>query len=185
MANVSEKNVYIHEKLKKLLSREEFDAVEKNADELIDLGYDYVELGNYEKAYNLFTTNMQINGSSPDAVNGLAIALAELGNTDKALDVLNYASKLYPDDAVTQANLAGIYWEKYEYDRAIYYYTKSLELNQSLVDTHFNIINVYYESGELFMAYISCCKLIDLFPDEAEASKIRDEILIDMAISLD
>lgn len=32
-----------------------------------------------------FTINMTMNGSSPDAVNG-SLSLAELGETDKALD---------------------------------------------------------------------------------------------------
>jgi tetratricopeptide (TPR) repeat protein len=184
MAQVNEKGVYIREKLKKLLSLEELDAVEKNADELIDLGYDYVEQGHYEKAYSLFTTNMQVNGSSPDAVNGLAISLAELGHVDKALEVMDYASKLYPDDPVTLANLAGIYWEKYDYDKAIYYYTQSIELNPLMIDTHFNLINVHYESGELYMAYIASCTLVELFPDDQDAVQIRNDILIDMAISL-
>lgn len=184
MANANEKSIFIREKLNKLLSREELDAVEKDVDEMIDLGYDYVESGNYEKAYNLFTTNMQISGSSPDALNGLAISLAELGHCDKALEVMSYAVKLYPHDPVTLSNIAGIYWENYDYEKAVHYYTRSLKVNPLIIDNHFNLINTYYECGDIYMAYLSSCTLCELFPNDEEAIQIRNDILIDLAISL-
>lgn len=184
MANVNEKKLYLSENLKKMLSREELDAVERDSDELIELGFESVENGEYEKAYSLFMTNMEVNGSSPDGVNGLAIALAELGHMEKALQVLNYAEKLYPSDAITIANLAGIHWELYEYEKSVYYFNKSLEINPRLIETHLNLINVYYESGDIYMAYIACCNAAKYFPDDDELTQVRNDLLIDMAISL-
>jgi tetratricopeptide (TPR) repeat protein len=184
MANVSEKKIFINDNLKKLLSREEIDAVEQNSDELIELGFASVELGNFEKAYNLFMTNMEVNGSSPDGVNGLAISIAELGHMEKALEIMIYAAQLYPNDAITIANLAGIFWEIYDYEKSIYYFTQSIKLNPELIETHFNLINVYYESGDIYMAYIASCTAVKEFPDDEEAIQIRDDILLDMAISL-
>ncbi|MGL4371018.1 MAG: tetratricopeptide repeat protein, partial [Spirochaetota bacterium] len=107
MANANEKVKYLGEKLTKILSREELEAVNADVDQLIDLGFESVESGDYEKAYDLFMINMTMTGSSPDAINGLAISLCEMGNQDKALDVMKYAAGLYPDDAITIANLAG------------------------------------------------------------------------------
>jgi tetratricopeptide (TPR) repeat protein len=184
MANVSEKKIFLNENLKKFLSREEIAAVEKDSDELLELGFASVELGDYEKAYNLFMTNMEVNGSSPDGVNGLAISIAELGHMEKALEIMKYAAGLYPNDAITIANLAGIYWEVYEYEKSIYYFNQSLKLNPDLIETHFNLINVYYESGDIYMAYIASCTAVKEFPDDEEAVQIRNDILLDMAISL-
>jgi Flp pilus assembly protein TadD len=183
MVNTSEKFNYVGEKLKKILSREELEAVNEDADQLIDLGFESVELGEYEKAYDLFTINMTMNGSSPDAVNGLAISLCEMGQTDKALEVLQYAAKLYPDDSITLTNLAGIYLEKMDHDNAIYYYTRSLEFNSQIMDTYFNLANAYYERGDFFMAYLTSLNLVREFPDDEQALKFRDDLLLDIAIS--
>ena len=183
MVNLNEKSVYAGEKLKKLLSREELEAVDKDVDQLIDMGFESVEQGEYERAYDLFTINMTMSGSSPDAVNGLAISLCEMGKTDKALEVMEYAAKIYPDDAITLTNLAGIYLEKMDNDNAIYYYTKSLECNPQIIDTYFNLANAYYERGDFFMAYLTSLNLVKEFPDDETATKFRDDLLLDIAIS--
>jgi tetratricopeptide (TPR) repeat protein len=184
MANPAEKYSFIREKLNKVLSREELAAVEQDYDQLIDLGFEFVEHGEYRKAYDLFVANMQVSGSSPDAVNGLAISLAEMGETDKALDVMTYAARLYPEDGITIANLASIYWDKFDYDKAIYYYTKSIEINPELIDSYFNLVNIYYESGDILMAYLAASTLVQKFPDDEQALQAQNDILLDMAISM-
>jgi Flp pilus assembly protein TadD len=183
MLSANEKFSYMGEKLKKILSREELEAVNEDVDQLIDLGFESVEHGEYERAYDLFTINMTMTGSSPDAVNGLAISLCEMGHTDKALEVLEYAAKLYPDDAITLTNLAGIYLEKMDHDNAILYYTKSLEFSTDIMDTYFNLANAYYERGDFSMAYLTSLNLVKAFPDDAQAIKFRDDLLLDIAIS--
>ena len=183
MLNTNEKFNYMGEKLKKILSREELEAVKEDVDQLIDLGFESVEHGEYERAYDLFTINMTMSGSSPDAVNGLAISLCEMGETDKALEVLEYAAKLYPEDAITLTNLAGIYLEKMDHDNAIFYYTKSLQYNSEIMDTYFNLANAYYERGDFGMAYLTSLNLVKAFPDDPQALKFRDDLLLDIAIS--
>jgi len=184
MANPGEKHTYVRERLKKVLSGEELDEIERDYDHLIDLGFESVENGEYTKAYDLFVTNMQVSGSSPDAVNGLAISLAELGETEKAFEVMKYAVKLYPDDSITIANLASVYWDMRDYEKAVYYYNKSIEMNPDLADSYFNLVNVYYESGDVLMAYLASCTLMQKYPDDEQARTMQNDILLDMAISL-
>ena len=178
-----EKHRLIYEKLRGMLSREEVDAVESDADHLIDIGFDFVESGEFNKAYDLFIANMQLAGESADAINGLGIALAEMGETHKALRVMEHASALYSDDAITLANLASVYWDLCEFDKAIFFYSRAVNLNPEMIDYHMSLISLYCDKGDILLAYTACCELMQKFPDDEEAQKLQNEILIDLALS--
>ena len=57
---------------------------------------------------------------------------------------------------MTLANLAGVCWEMGEPEQAIYHYNQSLDINPDIEEIHFNLINLYIETGALYMAYMSC-----------------------------
>ncbi len=172
------------EKIKRILTSEELTEFNKDTSSLIDFGYEYVELGDYKRAFKLFSLGARLNGSDPDILNGLGISLCEMGKFRASRLILEKALELYPDDSITLANLAGVCWEEYDIDMAIYYYTKSLEVDPSIQETHFNLINVYYEQGDLFMAYISCLNLLKIFPGNESAIELRDDILLNLGLSV-
>lgn len=172
------------EQIKRILTSEELREFNRDTSSLIDFGYEYVELGDYKRAFKLFSLGARINGSDPDTLNGLGISLCEMGKFKASRLILEKAVEMYPGDAVTLANLAGVYWEEYEADKAVYYYNKSLEMDPSIPETHFNLINLYYEQGDLFMAYITCLNLLEVCPDEEQALELRDEILLNLGLSL-
>lgn len=172
------------EKLKKILTREELIEFSDNIENLIDFGYEYVELGDYKRAFQLFSIGIRLNGSDPDILNGLGISLCELGRTRASMQVLERAVDLYPDDAITLANLAGIYWEVGDYDRAICFYNRSIEIDPEIQETHFNLINLYYERGDLFLAYIASLALLKVHPGNIQAEELRDDILLNLGISI-
>ena len=53
-----------------------------------------------------------------------------------------------------------------------------------MLETHFNLINLYYEQGHLFTAYIACQNLLDIYPDNIQAKETMDDIILDMGISV-
>jgi tetratricopeptide (TPR) repeat protein len=172
------------EKVKRILTSEELSEFYKDTSSLIDFGYEYVELGDYKRAFKLFSLGARLNGSDPDILNGLGISLCEMGKFRASRLILERALDLYPDDSITLANLAGVCWEEYDMDMAIHYYTRSLEIEPAILETHFNLVNVYYEKGDLFMAYISCINLLKLFPDNDQAIELRDDILLNLGLSV-
>jgi tetratricopeptide (TPR) repeat protein len=184
MIQVNEKFYPFKEKLKFILNTEELEEVHSNSTSLIDFGFEYIELGDYDRAFDLFMINLKLNGNSADALNGVAISLLELGNPHAAQEILEKTIKLYPHDAVTLANMAGIYWENDQVEKAVYYYNKSLKVNNKIVDTHFNLINLYYETADLFMAYISCLNLLSIAPNNKQARTLSNELLLDLGISM-
>lgn len=162
---------------------EELDEITKNPSLLVDTGYDYMELGEYAKALQLFSLGAMINGNDPEILNGLGIVLCELGRYQKSKEVLEHSVRLNPEDEVTAANLAGVCWEMGEPEQAIYYYHRSLEINPNIAEIHYNLVNLYIETGALYMAYIACLNFLERFPDNTEARELLNEILINLAIA--
>jgi tetratricopeptide (TPR) repeat protein len=163
---------------------EELSELRENPSLLIDTGYEYVEMGDYENALKLFSIGVLLDNTDPDILNGLGITLCEMGNYKKSKEVLKRSCRLNPNDAVTLANLAGVCWEMGELEQSIYYYNKSLQINPIIEEIHYNLINLYIETGALYMAYISCLNFLEQFPGEEEASELLNEIILNLAISL-
>jgi tetratricopeptide (TPR) repeat protein len=166
------------------IGMEELSELRENPSLLIDTGYEYVEMGDYDKALKLFSIGAMLNSADPDILNGLGITLCELGKYKQSKQVLERSVRLNPNDAVTMANLAGVCWEMGEPEQAIYYYNKSLEVNEDIEEIHFNLINLYIETGALFMAYISCINFMERFPQDEEAKELMEEIILNLAISM-
>jgi len=171
-----------NERIRKILTSEELREYDRDSYSLIDFGYEYVEMGDFKRAFQLFSLGARVNGSAPDILNGLGISLCQLGRFKASRLVLEKAAELYPDDAVTLANLAGVYWEEGDCERAILHYSRAIELDPVMTETHFNLINLYYETGDLFMAYIACLNLLKIEPDNPQALELRDDIILNLGL---
>jgi len=151
---------------------------------LIDRGYESIDEGDFNQAFRLFSLGATINDTDPEILNGLGISLCELGKLEESLIILEHTIEIIPDDAITMANMAGVCWELEEYDRAIYFYTKSIDLDEDLEESFFNLINLYLETGAQYMAFIICNKLIDKYPKNEEAKELMEDIILSLAVSL-
>ena len=171
--------------LKEALIRdsEEMVMLRNNPGQLIDRGYEYIELGDYPRAFKIFAAGAEIDRTDPDILNGLGIALCELGKLEEARAVLDYAIETNPEDPVIHANMAGVLWEQCEFQAAIHYYTRSIELDPEIEETFFNLINLYMDSGYLFMAFITCRRFLDRFPEHKEGLDLMDDIILSLGIS--
>ncbi|HOP64630.1 MAG TPA: tetratricopeptide repeat protein [Spirochaetota bacterium] len=170
--------------LENLHDCDEFMMLRENPLKLIDRGYEYLDRGEYAKAFNLFKAGVEIDRSDPDILNGIGIALCEMGHLKEAKKVLEYAIAANPEDPIIYANMAGVMWEECDYDSAIFYYSKSIEIDSDIEETFFNLINLYMETGMLFMALITCGRFIEQFPENKEALALRDDIILNLGLSI-
>ncbi|MBN1501139.1 MAG: tetratricopeptide repeat protein [Spirochaetes bacterium] len=173
----------IPEHISCILSGDELERIVKNTDSLIDIAYDLIEIEEYENSLDLLTYCYELHGFTPDLLNGLAVAYSEMDQSHKALRIMKKASDMYPDDAVTLANTATLFWENGDYAKAIYYYNLAIKENNTLLDAYINLINLHYECGDIFIAFITCLKILQVFPDDRQILDLRDELIFDMAIS--
>jgi len=171
-------------KLKKILSKEELAQFRIDRDNLIDLGCSYMELEEFKKSFKIFSIGYRIIGHDPDILNGMGVTLCELGKLKLSKNILLLTLKLFPEDAATLANLAGTLWEEGNRSKSIYYYNKSLKADPQILETHLNLINLHYENGDLFMAYICTLNLLNIFPGNPQALDIRNDIILDMGLSI-
>lgn len=151
--------------------------------QLIDRGYDYIDKCEYGRAFKLFAAGAGIDRKDPDILNGLGISLCEMGLLNEARQVLDYAIILHPDDPVIFANMAGVLWEQCDYEKAIYYYTQAIKIDPTIEETFFNLINLYIETGSLYMALMTCTKFIEFFPESEEALGLRNDIILNLGLS--
>jgi len=171
------------DKLKKILTKDEFIQFKKDKFSLIDFGYKYVDEGDFKRAFKVFNIGIKLNGSDPDILNGIGVSLCELGRLNSSRLILIKTMKLYPEDAITLANIAGVYWKEENFDKAIYFYNQSIQIDPFVEETHINLINIYYERGDLFMSYISSLNFQKIFPNNEQAKEILNDVILDIGIS--
>ncbi|MDY6968373.1 MAG: tetratricopeptide repeat protein [Spirochaetota bacterium] len=171
------------DKLKKFISEFEFNEND-DIENLIDLGFEYIEQNDFLNAFKVFKFGIKIDETNPDMLYGLGMSLCELGRYKASRIVFEKSVEIYPEDAIALANLAGAYWEEGEYNKAIHFYYRSLEIDSNIIETHLNLINLYYEKDDLYMAYITSLNLLELFPTNKQAKELRDDIIMSMAISI-
>lgn len=162
---------------------DEFEELKNNQTLLIDRGYDHIERGEYYQAFTVFSIGTTINSTDPEILKGLGISLFEMGKLNKSKIILERAARLRPDDPITLANLAGVYWEMGDFELAIHNYHKSLEIDSEIEETYFNLINLYIDSGHLYMAFIACNKFMALYPDNDDVNELMGEIMLNLALS--
>jgi tetratricopeptide (TPR) repeat protein len=135
-------------------------AVIKNPRDLnarIALAEAYLNLARYKDAIKQYNQALKINKNAQAAIVGLGIAYMMLGKNDKALqyferEIDNFAGKqwseLNPSLELAYYYAASLWFRKKNYDTAIAYLIKALELKPASADTYFLLGRVYFEKRE-------------------------------------
>ena len=111
----------------------------------------YKKEGNIDEAAKLLEQVIEIN---PDYVGGYALAGIYLlqGKVDESIDLCNKAIKLIPDNTTLHTNLVISYQQNENYDVAIQYGKKLIELNPENPSSKIILINTYAAHGEFSLA---------------------------------
>ena len=104
----------------------------------------YEEKQNYEEAIEFYNKSIASNNDYAIAYYKLGNIYSQLENLVEAIKCYNEAIKIQPN-ADTYNELGNIYcYTKQEYDKAIEYYNKAIELRKNNTDTDYIIYNTYY-----------------------------------------
>jgi tetratricopeptide (TPR) repeat protein len=163
---------------------EDIEQLKNNIDALVDRAYEYLEINEYLSALELLSYCLSSDTEDPEILNGIGVALCELGKLDESKMFLERAIRYHPGDALSYANLAGVYWEFSDYEKAIYCYKKSIDLEPEMSDSYYNLTNLYAEIGLTYMAFITCNEFITKFPDDPEGQELMDDVMLDLALSI-
>lgn len=118
----------------------------------------------FQKAYHLDNNNIAVKNNSLTAYHLWASDLIKSGNPNGAISVLNQALLRFPSSRVIYYDLGVAYDYKKEYEKAIEYYKKSLEIEPSFehakkdIATCMNNIGAEQIQNKNLMAGINYCK---------------------------
>ncbi|MBP3832411.1 MAG: tetratricopeptide repeat protein [Bacteroidaceae bacterium] len=92
----------------------------------------------------------------------------------------NYYDKVleyYPDNAIAINNIGATFMEKEEYEQALPYLKKALDINDSYANSYYGLGLCYYKMGNLKEAFDVCFKGAKKSVDRPENPAIREELI--------
>lgn len=76
-----------------------------NVEALVQLGNDYFDAGNYEKAVETYQRSLQIDSRNADVITDMGVGYRKLGKSKEAVDGFRRALEVDPDHAMALFNL--------------------------------------------------------------------------------
>jgi Flp pilus assembly protein TadD len=120
------------------------------AKEHFELGNDYSQNGEFEKAVEEYKKVLELEPQDVDAISNLGVAYYNLGQLDEAIEQYSKAIEIAPEDADIHSNLAAAHVQKYQLsgasdqlESALDEYTEAIELEPNLAEAHFGLGVVY------------------------------------------
>lgn len=142
----------------------------------IKSGVSYLEQGKYEKAIEMFQSDVKKERNLDEAYRGLGIAYFETEDYQAAVEAFELAIKHETEEtAIFCSFLGASYFETEEYDKALDTYEKALsqkditkELEQEI---QFNLIAVYENMGNWKAAKKQMEQYVEKYPNDSRVEK--------------
>ncbi|MCL2025378.1 MAG: tetratricopeptide repeat protein [Leptospirales bacterium] len=160
------------------------EAFKKDSDPLIERAYELVEKEDYQEAFELFVFAASVDNENIEVLNGLGIALCEMGRLNESRVILERALRINDNNAATHANIAGVYWHLGNYEKALYCYQRAIDIDPAIEEVHYNMVNLYMDMNALYPALIRCFEFCEKFPQDPEGPELLSDIMLNLAISL-
>lgn len=116
-------------------------------------GNDYAKNGLYARAITEYQRAIELDRFNANTHENLAIAYAKIGATLNAIEAMENAVRLAPDDAMKVATLGIILHVNHEPERALGYYRQAIRLNPGLREIYYNMAILYIDMMEFRLAW--------------------------------
>ncbi|MBN1295609.1 tetratricopeptide repeat protein [bacterium] len=109
-----------------------------------------IKTSNYTLAEEKFKAILALRPELEHVKNNLAILYAEfIGKPEEAIRLWEELLKINPHNAAYFNNLAGLYWRRQAYDKAIEYYREATKYHTSYHMPYFNMAQIYLELKDI------------------------------------
>lgn len=152
----------------------------------INIGNCYKEMGEYDKAIEIYTKILEkvkeekesIEGdeSAARALAGMGEAYFKQGNLEKASEYFRQAIDNFPEDETLAFNVGEIFFKQGETDKAIEYFLLAVKINESWAPPRRQLGYAYLNKGKYRLAVDSLKKFVELAPDDPQAENIKNLI---------
>ena len=140
-----------------------------SADEHLDMGFDYLDQGQFDQAIAEFQTAIQLDPDDANAHYNLGLAYQKQDKLDEAAAANQEAIQIDPDLADAHNNLGLIYDTQGKPDQAIAEYQEAIRIDPDDDTAHYNLALSYYHQGQLDQAIAEYGETVRLDPDNADA----------------
>lgn len=137
------------------------------------LGNDYYERGDYEKAIENYNTSILLNPIFSEAYFNRALSYYQLKNYDRSVSDYTKSADLDPNNPIIYNNRGDAYYKKQDFQSAIKDYDKAISLNGGYLKAFYNRGLCYASLEDYDKAVADFGKVIELKPDFAEAWHLR------------
>lgn len=113
-----------------------------NLDDVLTLGFIYLDLKNFVRAKEIFTSVLDLE-RHPKGLYGLGLVFEQLGNKEEAISLFEEAISLDYQEPILFFDCAYLYEELKQYDKAINYYLQAIALDNNYYWAHLNLGALY------------------------------------------
>lgn len=134
----------------------------KNTALLFKLGAVLDTAGERQECIETMKTIIRLDPKHASALNYLGYTYAEMGiNLDQALELVQRALEIRPEDGYITDSLGWIYFKKQEYGKAIFYLEKAVELSKYETVIAAHLADAYLKTGQQKKAVAMYKKALD------------------------
>src|SRR3989338_4257525 len=137
------------------------------------LGNDFYEKADYEKAIENYNMAILLNPIFSEAYFNRALCYYQLKNFDKSIVDYSKAAELDPPNSIIYNNRGDAYYRKQDFKEAVKDYDKAIQLNPNYLKAFYNRGLSYASLEEYEKAIEDFSKVIQLKEDFAEAYHLR------------
>ncbi|OFZ53186.1 MAG: hypothetical protein A2328_04155 [Bdellovibrionales bacterium RIFOXYB2_FULL_36_6] len=118
------------------------------------LGLVYLAKERYDLAENHFKKALELKKDYVDAKNNLGAAYLKLGKWTQAIECFEDVTKnlIYNNPEIPFSNLGWAYFHQKRYEKADFYFNKSLQINPKFIVSIHGLASVYLETGSYLKA---------------------------------
>ncbi|MBU1648813.1 MAG: tetratricopeptide repeat protein [Proteobacteria bacterium] len=142
-----------------------------------NLGYEFVQIFEFDKAKKEFELALQINPNFEIAHLNLGRSLIEEGNIAEGIEHYRSAIKIKPDYADAHNNLGNTLFRLGKNHEAAANYIQALRINPSLTETYNNLGAILVSDDKFDQAIILFQKAISLNPNYLDAKTNLEEVI--------
>ena len=141
----------------------------KKVEDYMQKGREFLESKKYAEAIESLKAVVDAKPNDIEAINELAYAYMQSGDTRNALKYYERSIALDDSDDVTHLAYASLLREIREYQKAKEHYERAIAIDDSYDITYFNYANLLVEMGEIQEAKAMYAKAIAINPDFTQA----------------